>query len=649
MDAHPTCQDDLVPGQGPGEVLDPQVQPPTLAKQSRIGNYRILKPLGRGGMGMVYLALDLHLERQVALKVMLPEVGAHPEARQRFLREARAAAKLRNDHIVTIHQVSEVKGVPYLAMELLEGQPLEEGLQAGQPLPLPEILRIGREIAKGLEAAHAQGIIHRDIKPGNIWLDQAHGNRVKILDFGLARSVKKDIHLTQSGAIVGTPAYMAPEQARGSRDIDSRADLFSLGCVLYHLCVGAIPFKGETTMEVLLANATNQPVPPRDLNDQVPPALSDLILRLLAKDPADRPPTARSVIQELQAMEKILAQPSVSRTEASTLFNQKATPRRSPGNFSRALIAMGLIAAIVAVGFLYYPAVEFLKPNDGVELKQPSGFAAPGHFVAATEVKMAEEPIAALHRRIAEWVLNQPGKNKVFCEGGWRFTVAELPRTPFFVRQVGFREIPNVQAFDVTPLEELQELQQFSVGSCDFTDADVERLLPTLNALRVPTLALASLQITDRTIDLLRQVPSVSTVYLYGNTKITPPAYLKLLEMRNITRPFLSGMNDHVAQKFAEERRLEALGLDSPKSLSPTLLATLVKNPALKQLELTGMPCEDDDLAILAELKELEYLRFHRARITAEGVRKLADALPGCRIVWDGGVLEPKVTGLSTP
>ncbi len=283
----------LAPAQAPDEI-------------GRLGPYRVLKVLGAGGMGVVFRAEDPQLERLVALKAMLPDLAANESARQRFLREARAAAKLKHDHIVTIHQVGEDRGAPFLAMEFLDGEALEDRIKREGKLPLAEVTRIGREIAEGLEAAHEHGLIHRDIKPGNVWLERkrgepgasATGGRVKILDFGLARSANEDVHLTQSGAIVGTPAYMPPEQARGEA-VDGRCDLYSLGCVLYRLCTGQLPFKGENTMSLLLALATEQPKSVRELNADVPPALADLIMRLLAKDAAQRPATAREVADAL--------------------------------------------------------------------------------------------------------------------------------------------------------------------------------------------------------------------------------------------------------------------------------------------------------------------------------------------------------------
>lgn len=230
----------LSPPQGAGEI-------------GRLGPYRVLKLLGQGGMGMVFLAEDPQLQRPVALKAMLPEVAKRPVARQRFLREARATAKLENDHIVHIYQVGEDRGVPFLAMQLLKGMTLEDYLKKKQgktsmPFSLGQILKLASEIARGLGAAHEQGLIHRDIKPANIWLDSTGNGRVKILDFGLARAVDGDspqTKLTTMGTIVGTAAYMAPEQALTGK-VDGRTDLFSLGVILYRLVTGRRA--GKTTV-----------------------------------------------------------------------------------------------------------------------------------------------------------------------------------------------------------------------------------------------------------------------------------------------------------------------------------------------------------------------------------------------------------------
>jgi serine/threonine protein kinase len=286
----------------------------TSSELGRLGSYRVPKKLGAGGMGIVFLAEDVHLKRQVALKVMSPEATAKRGARERFLREAQAAATLEHEHVVTIFQVGEERGIPYLAMQLLKGMSLEdclrraEGVSPPALLSIPQILRLGRQIARGLAAAHERGLIHRDVKPANLWLEPEHGGHVKILDFGLARAVEDEAHLTQSGAIVGTPGYMAPEQARGEK-VDHRCDLFSLGVVLYRTCTGRVPFRGNGTMAVLTSLAMDAPKPVRDLNPAVPPELAELVVQLLSKDPAQRPASAKEVAERLNALERSLTVP----------------------------------------------------------------------------------------------------------------------------------------------------------------------------------------------------------------------------------------------------------------------------------------------------------------------------------------------------
>jgi serine/threonine protein kinase/DNA-directed RNA polymerase subunit RPC12/RpoP len=267
----------------------------------RLGGYRVLEVIGAGGMGVVFKALDPKLERVVALKAMLPTLAASATARQRFLREARAAAAIQHDHIVTIYAVEEDRGVPFLAMPFLHGETLDARLRRlGGPLAVPEVVRIGREIADGLAAIHARGLIHRDIKPANVWLEGESG-RVKILDFGLARASAGEIQLTQEGSIVGSPAYMAPEQA-SRQPVDHRADLFSLGCVLYVMATGALPFEGDDALMTLMAITTAEPTEPRMRNPALPAALAGLIMRLLAKKSAERPGSAREVIAALRAV-----------------------------------------------------------------------------------------------------------------------------------------------------------------------------------------------------------------------------------------------------------------------------------------------------------------------------------------------------------
>lgn len=276
---------------------------PPLNVPSQLSSFKLLRRLGQGGMGAVYVAEDTQLQRRAAVKLMLPDMAADVTARERFLREARAAAAIKDDHVVTVYQVGEECDTPFIAMELLRGMPLDVYLERGPKLTIPAILRIGRETALGLAAAHEKGLVHRDIKPANLWLEAPKG-RVKILDFGIARAVEKAAGtLTQEGLVVGTPEYMSPEQARGEA-LDGRSDLFSLGSVLYRLCAGRTPFAGPTVMAVLTSLAVDRHRAVRELNPDVPPALSHLIDALMRKKAVDRPATAREVAEEFKRIER---------------------------------------------------------------------------------------------------------------------------------------------------------------------------------------------------------------------------------------------------------------------------------------------------------------------------------------------------------
>jgi serine/threonine protein kinase len=302
--------------------------------------------LGKGGMGFVFRAEDLALLRPVALKVMNPQAYGTGDGGQRFLREARIMAAIKHDHLVTVYQAGQEGAVYYLAMELLEGETIGDFIRRTGPCGTAEVLRLGRETAQGLAAVHRHGLIHRDIKPTNIWLEAA-GGRVKILDFGLARFVHEDARLTQSGAVLGTPSFMSPEQARCVA-LDARSDLFSLGCVMYCLCIGKPPFEADSVMGVLTALAVDHPRPVHELNPALPRELGELIIDLLAKDPAHRPATAEAVVERLQQIEARSAgplptpAPSSATVLLATASDGKTAPKKSA-------VRRGAEALLVAV------------------------------------------------------------------------------------------------------------------------------------------------------------------------------------------------------------------------------------------------------------------------------------------------------------
>ncbi len=262
----------------------------------RIGRYDVEALLGRGGMGVVLRAHDSDLQRTVAVKVMAPEWAASASARQRFAREAQAAASVAHDNVIPIYNVEATAKLPYLVMRYVPGMTLQRWVHInGAPEPAT-ILRVAGQLAEGLAAAHRRGLVHRDIKPANVLVGQ-NIQRVWITDFGLARAADATL-LTRTGVIAGTPHYMSPEQARGE-SVDHRSDLFSLGCVLYFLCTGRPPFDAENTLAILHKIVSEHPRPLMELRRDLPPSLVTLVHRLLQRNPDRRPQDCQEVISQL--------------------------------------------------------------------------------------------------------------------------------------------------------------------------------------------------------------------------------------------------------------------------------------------------------------------------------------------------------------
>ncbi|MFN7844929.1 MAG: serine/threonine-protein kinase [Pirellula sp.] len=247
----------------------------------RFSRYEVLEILGHGGMGIVLRGFDPALNRQCAIKVLAPELAYHAAARNRLSREAKSAAAVVHPNVIPILTVDECDGIPYLVMPVVEGESLQQRVFRTGPLSILETVRIATQIADGLAAAHAQGLIHRDIKPGNILLGQGI-ERVQLTDFGLARAAD-DASRTRSSIIAGTPQYMSPEQARGI-EIDQRSDLFSLGCVIYFMLSGRSPFRADSTMGVLHRIVNDEPRSLRTINSDVPLWLEEIAMKLLRKN-----------------------------------------------------------------------------------------------------------------------------------------------------------------------------------------------------------------------------------------------------------------------------------------------------------------------------------------------------------------------------
>lgn len=318
-------------------------RPATTSEVPRqVPGYSIRQLLGRGGMGVVVRAWDEKLHRDVALKMLLPQLASDPQCRQRFLREARASAAIRHPNVVAIHAVEEAHDPPFLVLELVEGMTLAERLQGDQLLPLDETVRIAADLAAGLAAAHAKGLIHRDIKPGNILLE-AHDGRARLTDFGLARVTAQE-GVTTTGLIAGTPQYMSPEQIEG-RELDPRSDLFSLGAVLYRMATGRSAFSGESVITLARQICDHTPQSVRTVRADVPEWFSGIIQQLMARRPEDRIQSADELVR--------LLKPFASLKDSGTLpLYQIAATRSRAAVAKRVWIGIGVIALAMLAGVL---------------------------------------------------------------------------------------------------------------------------------------------------------------------------------------------------------------------------------------------------------------------------------------------------------
>src|SRR5580692_2583020 len=265
--------------------------------------FELDREIGRGGMGIVYLARDRRLKRPVAIKVLPPELSFRSDIRSRFLREAETAAQLSHPNIVPIFTVDEREGLVFFVMAYVDGDTLARRLAGNTRVPVPEARRLLTEVASALAYAHSRGVIHRDIKPDNILLS-SDGGRAMVTDFGIARAISNtsgaDSRLTATGVAIGTPTYMSPEQCAGDKEVDGRSDLYSLGVVAYQMLTGAVPFSGSGTGALLVKHLSEKPVPVSERAPDVPTWLGRIVMRLLEKQPNDRFADAGSLVQAFE-------------------------------------------------------------------------------------------------------------------------------------------------------------------------------------------------------------------------------------------------------------------------------------------------------------------------------------------------------------
>ena len=602
-------------GAGSAKTVEmPQFAPPSVPGEiGRLGKYRIQKELGRGGMGAVYLAFDERLQRQIAIKIMLPKAAANATAKDRFLREARAAARISSDHVVNIYEADEIDGTPYIAIQLLQGYPLDAYLRKKGSPSLTQVMRIGREIALGLVSAHKLGLVHRDIKPGNIWLEAPNG-RVKLLDFGLAKPVEGDVgaELTASGAVVGTPAYMAPEQGLGIA-LDGRADLFSLGCVLYRLCTGKLPFERPTLMAILLAVATEEPTPVQDLNPEVSDALAALIRRLMAKTAADRPPSAQAVVKEfdnlIESAKKLandskphavlpqiiylpmtvsVQEPSPFAdidTVAESAGSRPSTeaPPKPPRKLPPILVGMMFFAVLVvfAAGFIIIKITN--KDGTVTEIKVPkdSKIEVDGKTIPPPPPKKPE-PATDPDRAAANYVLSLGGTLLVNGENKWMKDVAELPKEPF--RLTGFNLNANDKVTDagLGVFKDCKNLMRITLeGSDRLTDAGLVHFKGCNNLLHLDLTQ--CVQITDKGLSYFKDCKNLTSLSI----------------------PHLVLVTDAGLANFKDVETLEQLNLGGCTQVGDAGLAHIKSYKNIRQLNLQGTRVTDLGLAKFKDCNKL--------------------------------------------
>jgi serine/threonine protein kinase/Leucine-rich repeat (LRR) protein len=634
----------LAPPEGPNEI-------------GRLGTYRVVRLLGSGGMGAVFQAEDMALGRTVALKVMKPEIADLAEARDRFLREARAAAALEHENVITIYQVGEERGVPFLAMPWLKGMSLEDRLRKSGPLPPTVVARLGRQVANGLAAAHDRGLIHRDIKPANLWLEELAGQapgaapryRIKVLDFGLARSVRDEAHLTQSGAILGTPAYMAPEQARGER-VDHRCDLFSLGVVLYRMCTGRPPFDGPSTMAVLTSLAMDTPPQVRELNPAVPPSLADLITALLSKDPAQRPPSAREIANRLQAIERDMAAQkagdpsnlgiaSSTRSQSESLHAASTigtSPIRLPAparSSRRPLIAAAVaLATLLPLGYFFGGQIIRVATDKGqivIEVDDPKAEVTVKEGGAVIQDKTGQRTItlAAGPHKLEVTIKDSAGESRFFTKA---LTLSRGGKTVINVRQ----ELAAVPA-----------AKPVSAG-----DAAVRQAAEWALSLG----GTVQLRLGDRLqgVNSVKDLPAgglkVTAIDVSYRPNVTDAGLAHVANLPDLEALMLggAGITDAGLSELQSLPRLRSLRLFGVKGVTEAGLDLVTAFTLLENLDLQGVPLTDTGLGRLASaLPKLVSLDLSFTRVTEAGLEHLAPlsglvqlSLYGQKDITDAGI-----------
>lgn len=623
--------------------------------QFTIGKYRLLDLIGQGGMGAVYKAVQKPIGRIVALKVMNRAVLKQPKAVTRFLREIRTAAAVDHPNIVRAFDANVEKGdIYYLVMEFVDGQNLKTWIKKGQGLPIGWACECIRQAALGLEHAFEQGMVHRDIKPSNLLVtkDEHSGlPLVKILDLGLARFATEtpdEGDLTRSGQVLGTPDYIAPEQARNTKGADIRADIFSLGCTLFELLTGRLPFPGETVMEKLMARATEDAPRLRSVRPDVPEGLDEVVMHMLARDPNARYATPGEVARALAPYAlgtagsasqsgSINQQTDRNLTEfhlemsalASSNQRSDSVKRVPPWQQPRYRAAAGLVIAVLLFGLIWsFTGGRKSKSSTASTEPPKSKKSGAAHGDQHTEEGGSSEGSSSDPERAAAlWVLRSGGR-LTFESGSKPHTgksstaaakshlasaPADLPAGPFQLTGIEFPADLRLLDSDFERLARLPHLSSLVLTGTRFGDSD---LAPLRELESLTHLDLADTATSDLGAAFVKRLPRLKDLNL-SRTKITGAAIANLSSAKGLSALSLAGtkINDGDLRHLNEMPELTALNLAETAVNGPGLLVLKALNH-LETIDLGGLPLRNRALQSLSKLTSVHTLRLTRAKVT---------------------------------